>query len=70
MFIRIINYAVRGLIILIGLFFLSGIIVPEGADRTLYTVCGLVFTLFGIYRIALYRSKEKRYYSSHYKDES
>jgi Ca2+/H+ antiporter len=58
---HIINYSVRILIIIIGILFLSGFITPANGDTTLYNVMGIIFILFGTYRIALYRMKTKQY---------
>jgi hypothetical protein len=58
---KIINYGVRIGIIIIGILFLFGVIKSPNGDNTLYTVLGIVFILFGIYRIALYRMKTKQY---------
>ena len=59
----IINYGIRILIILLGLLFVSGILMPEDFDPTMMRVFGVVFVLFGFYRLALYRAKKKRYNS-------
>ena len=59
----IINYGIRILIILIGLLFVSGILMPEDSDPKMMRVFGVVFVLFGFYRLALYRAKKKRYNS-------
>lgn len=57
----IINYSIRILIILLGLVFVSGLLMPEGSDPTMMRVFGVVFVLFGFYRLALYRANRKRY---------
>ena len=57
----IINYSIRILIILLGLLFVSGFIMPEDSDPTMMRVFGVVFVLFGFYRLALYRANKKRY---------
>jgi hypothetical protein len=57
----IINYGIRILIILLGLIFVSGYLAPEGADPTMMRVFGVVFVLFGIYRLLLYRANKKKY---------
>lgn len=59
----IINYSIRILIILLGLLFVSGYIMPEDSDPTMMRVFGAVFVLFGFYRLALYRANKKRYKS-------
>jgi len=57
----IINYGVRILIILLGIVLLSGVFMPEGSDPTMMMIFGIVFILFGFYRLALYRANRKRY---------
>lgn len=59
----IINYGIRILIILLGLLSVSGILMPEDSDPTMMRVFGVVFVLFGFYRLALYRANKKRYNS-------
>jgi hypothetical protein len=59
----VINYSIRVLIILLGLLFVSGYIMPEDSDPTMMRVFGAVFVLFGFYRLALYRANKKRYKS-------
>ncbi len=59
----VINYGIRILIILLGLLFVSGYIMPEDSDPTMMRVFGAVFVLFGFYRLALYRANKKRYKS-------
>ncbi len=61
MFLHIINYTVRGMIILLGVLLLSGIINVGTADSTFIKVMGVVFILFGIYRISIYRMQSKKY---------
>ena len=58
---KIINYITRILIVIIGIVFTSGLIVPADGDVTRFRVMGIVFILFGIYRIAIYRMKTKQY---------
>lgn len=60
MILRIINYAVRILIVVIGILLLSGLILSEIEPQFRITV-GIVFTLFGLYRISLLYTQEKRY---------
>lgn len=61
MFMHIINYAIRGLIILIGIFLLSGAYNNDRMDASLLRVMGAIFILFGVYRIVLYRTQMKKY---------
>lgn len=57
----IINYSIRIIIILLGIVFVSGYLMPEGSDPTMMRVFGVIFVLFGIYRLLLYRANKKRY---------
>lgn len=59
----IINYFVKGLIILIGLLFIifGGDLMPQDADPIMFRVFGVIFILFGIYRVLLYRANKKKY---------
>jgi predicted phage tail protein len=64
MLLNIINYAVRIIIIILGLLLLSGVLVPRGMGAeqlTMLRVMGAVFILFGIYRLITYHSTRKRY---------
>ena len=60
---KIFNYGIRIIIILLGISFLSGIFnpLPEMYDESVIRVFGVVFILFGIYRLVSYRSSEKRF---------
>ncbi len=49
------------MIILLGVLLLSGIINVGTADSTFIKVMGVVFILFGIYRISIYRMQSKKY---------
>ncbi len=60
MFLRIINYAVKILIVVFGILILFGIILKT-MDTNMRIVFGIVFILFGIYRLTIYYSKEKKY---------
>jgi hypothetical protein len=60
---NIVNYIVRIGIIVIGIVLVSGLIAPQNGDTTLYRVMGIIFILFGTYRIVLYRMKSKQYSS-------
>lgn len=57
----IVNYIVRFFIIIIGIIFVSGAFLPENEDTTLMQIMGIVFILFGIYRIVMYKMKSKQY---------
>jgi hypothetical protein len=59
----IINYASRGLLIVVGLVWVSGFI-PQLAYDTNLRMFGLVFILFGFYRLATFytmRLEQERY---------
>lgn len=57
----IINYAVRAVVVVLGILLVSGAFKPENADDTLFRVMGAVFILFGTYRIVMYYFSLKRY---------
>jgi hypothetical protein len=56
----IINYTIRAMVVIIGILLLSGVLIPPNVDNTLYRVMGIIFTLFGIYRITTYYSQLKK----------
>ena len=58
---HIINYIVKIGIIIIGILLICGIGSTVEDDTTHFKVMGVVFVLFGIYRIILYRMKTKQY---------
>ena len=57
---KVVNYAVRILIVLTGIVFASGVLDVTGDEATRYRIMGIVFILFGIYRIVLYRLKSQQ----------
>jgi len=57
---QIVNYTVRSLIVIIGILILSGILLPEFDFHT-RVVFGSVFVFFGIYRLIMFYSQNKRY---------
>ena len=58
---HIINYGIRGLIIVIGILLISGLLSSPEWDDSFLRIMGLIFILFGIYRIVIYRSQYKRF---------
>lgn len=70
MFVHIINYLIRALIILIGVFLVSGLLSNPSWDSTFLRIMGIVFILFGLYRIIIYYSQVKRYNFDSDEDES
>jgi uncharacterized membrane protein HdeD (DUF308 family) len=63
MFSKLVNYAVRILMIILGLVLIIwGILFKENLqDSTLVIVMGIVVTLFGVYRLIMYRTQLERY---------
>jgi len=57
---RILNYLVRGLIVVIGILLLSGILLGE-LETQFRIMIGIIFVLFGSYRLAILYSQERRY---------
>lgn len=61
MWLNIINYVVRIIIILVGVLLVSGVISSPNWSSVFLRVMGGVFILFGIYRIFVYRAQVKKY---------
>lgn len=63
MFSTFVNYSVRILMIILGIaFIIYGILYKnELHDSTLIIVMGIVVTLFGVYRLIMYRTQLERY---------
>ncbi len=61
MLLIIINYTVRGGIIVLGVLLIAGVIDFGDSDRTLMRAFGVICVLFGIYRISIYRMQQKKY---------
>lgn len=66
MFNIILNYIVRFSFIVIGVFLLFGIFIPEHPSKTLSQAMGVVFILWGLYRLISYyfQLKKRRAYES------
>jgi hypothetical protein len=62
MFLKIINYTIRGLIVVIGILLVSGVLMPRNADGGILRVMGVIFILFGSYRLMMFHSQHKRYF--------
>lgn len=56
----IVNYAARGLVLLIGIVWVSGFL-PGIGDDTNLRMFGLVFILFGLYRLATFYTQQMDY---------
>lgn len=63
MFSKFVNYSVRILMIILGIaFIIYGILYKnELHDSTLIIVMGIVVTLFGVYRLIMFRTQLERY---------
>jgi hypothetical protein len=57
---HVLNYLTRGVIVVIGLLLLLGWLLPPKADAGMMRTFGIVFILFGLYRIVSYYSAQKR----------
>jgi hypothetical protein len=57
---KILNYTVRAVVVVIGILLLSGIILPT-LDIQMRIMSGSIFVLFGIYRLSMYYTQQKRY---------
>jgi len=60
-FMVLLNYAVRVLTILVGLFFLSGKLFYEHPYKTELQIIGGLLVVWGVYRIYSYRKALKEY---------
>lgn len=56
---NILNYAVRILIIVIGVVFLLDIVTIPNTEPFVVKVMGLIFVLWGVFRIVTYRAHLK-----------
>jgi hypothetical protein len=65
-YIVILNYAARGMVIAIGLLWVSGLIPALNFDPTV-RMFGLVIMLFGVYRMAMFWAQQQEY--KRYKDD-
>ena len=62
MIMKVINYSVRGLIIIIGIFMLFFFSPANpNIDMTFVRLMGAIMTLFGTYRIVIYYYEQKKY---------
>lgn len=63
MFSKFVNYAVRIFMIILGIaLIIYGIIFKNQLqDSTLVVVMGIVVTLFGVYRLIMYKTQLERY---------
>ncbi|MFA6571242.1 MAG: hypothetical protein WCT77_08395 [Bacteroidota bacterium] len=57
MFLKILNYSIRTLIIVIGVLMVTGVLTPPGADPTIAKALGIIFILYGLYRIIRFRTR-------------
>ena len=60
MFLKIINYAIRIIIIIVGILFICGVFTPYDKSD-IPTIIGIICILFGTYRLIIYKIKSKRY---------
>lgn len=58
---QIINYSIRVMIVVIGILLVTGVFSSPEWDVSFIRIMGIVFILFGGYRIIIYRSQLKRY---------
>ncbi len=59
-FALILNYAARGMVILVGILWVSGLIPAVNYDTNL-KMFGVVFILFGFYRVATFYTQQMEY---------
>jgi hypothetical protein len=63
MLLHIVNYFVRGIIVIIGIILVSGVLKPQGDTSYFMQVMGVIFLLFGTYRLISYYSASQKYKS-------
>jgi predicted RND superfamily exporter protein len=56
----IVNYAARGMVVLVGVLWVSGLIPATAADANV-RMFGVVFILFGVYRLATFYTQQLEY---------
>ena len=61
MFLHIVNYTIRALIVIVGILLVSGVLSSPEWDDSFLRIMGIIFILFGIYRIVLYKNQIKKY---------
>lgn len=62
MFMKVLNYSIRALIILVGIFMLFIYTPPKpNIDMTFVRTMGGIMILFGVYRIVIYYYEQKKY---------
>ncbi len=66
MFSIVLNYIIKFAFIIIGVFLLFGIFIPEHPSKTLTQTMGVIFILWGVYRLIAYYLllKKRRTYES------
>lgn len=60
LFLLLFNYIIRALVALVGVLMLTGVLLPPGMDSALVRTFGVVFTLFGVYRVVSYYTAQRR----------
>lgn len=61
----ILNYAVRILVVLIGIIMLAGILPMPKRDPVMLQTMGVLFILFGLYRLATFHFRKKELEREH-----
>lgn len=60
MYSDILNYGVRLVMIIVGLLMVFGFFTAPRQDPALMRMMGIVLILFGVYRMAMYYTKQQR----------
>jgi len=60
-YLKILNYTIRIIIIILGIMLTAGWLAPQEGDGTMFRVMGIIFILFGIYRVVTFHTQSKRY---------
>jgi len=59
--VKVINYSIRILIVLIGIILISGLLPTHGfQNERMVKVFGGIFILYGVYRIVVYKARLKQ----------
>ncbi len=60
MYSNILNYSVRGAMVVFGLLMVFGVFTAPRQDPSLMRMMGIVMILFGVYRMAMYYTKQQQ----------
>ena len=70
MLLKIVNYCIKILIVLLGVLLASGVLFPSYPDKLLIRAMGVLFIFWGVYRIIVYTMNLKKYRRDENEEES